>query len=102
MQRKFIDVAMRLPVLDNLEFKPQNSPGEIVLTARHSNNKSNREFSVWCDKFPKLQKELWFVIGYQNEELLMIKRCQPRQQGKEVQLKCDFIIPEELQGNELS
>ena len=61
----------------------------------------NKGFEVYCNKFPKMQKELWFLIGYKGDELLMIKRCQPKKMNKEVVIHCDLFIPEEIRGEEL-
>ncbi|SCU86497.1 LAFA_0E01134g1_1 [Lachancea sp. 'fantastica'] len=100
--KDFIQQAMRLPILTDIHVEPQSSPSSLVITARHAASKANKNFEVYCDKFPKTQKELWFVIGYQGKELLMVKRCQPRKQSNNVILICDFVVAEELQGQTLN
>lgn len=98
---RFIKVVERLPVLDDIKFEEQTSKDELILTARHHNSKFNKNFEIYCDKYPKTQKELWFCIAYEGNELLMVKRCQPRKRGKNVLISCDFIVPEEIQGKQL-
>ncbi|SCW02100.1 LAFE_0E14180g1_1 [Lachancea fermentati] len=99
--KKFVNEATRLPVLVDISVLPQTSANELVITSKHASPKYNREFAVWCDRFPKMQKELWFVIAYKDDELMMIKRCQPRKHQREVSVRCDFVVPEELQGEKL-
>ncbi|CCF57836.1 hypothetical protein KAFR_0D01890 [Kazachstania africana CBS 2517] len=101
-RKNFSYVCQRLPVLNDIKFDEQTDSSSLTLTAKHAFNKTNRGFEVYCDKFPKTQKELWFCIGYQGNELLMIKRCQPRQNGKDVSIICDLLIPEELEVEELN
>ncbi|KAL6943293.1 hydrophobin [Hanseniaspora osmophila] len=98
-EKKFIDTCQRLPVLHefSLTLLPEHSL--LKLRAKHYNKKHGREFSVYCDKFPKLQKELWFVIGSLGDELIMIKRVQPKQGGI---LESELIIPEDLALNEVA
>lgn len=97
LSKEFIRVCQRLPILDNLKFtKDPHDSNTITLHAKHVYNKTNRGFEVYCDKFPKTQRELWFCIGYQGDELLILKRCQPRKSGKETHIVCDIIIPEEI------
>ncbi|SCU98656.1 LAMI_0F15720g1_1 [Lachancea mirantina] len=93
--------AQRLPLLKEIEVEPQSSPDKMIISAKHVNSKCSRNFEVWCDRFPKTQKELWFVIGYQGNELMMIKRCQPKVVQGQVSIICDFILPKELQGEKL-
>ncbi|AET39778.1 RNA helicase Ecym_4766 [Eremothecium cymbalariae DBVPG len=100
LKNKFIREASRLPVLDDVHFEQQNKADELVLVAKH-HNKPSYGFTVCCERFPKLQKEQWFLLAYQDEELMMIKRCQPRRQGKKAIIKCELIIPEELHGQTL-
>ncbi|CCD23111.1 RNA helicase NDAI_0B00770 [Naumovozyma dairenensis CBS 421] len=99
--KQFLYITQRLPVLKDIGFKKQIDNDKITLTASHSNNKSTKGFEVYCSKFPKIQKELWFLIGYEGSELVLLKRCQPRQHGKEVVLSCDLLIPEELQNHKI-
>ncbi|CCK72395.1 RNA helicase KNAG_0K00270 [Huiozyma naganishii CBS 8797] len=100
--KKFINVCQRLPVLDGMQFQQvDNDSSKLLVTAKHVSNKKSRGFEVYCDKFPKTQKELWFCIGYQRDELLILKRCQPRQAGKDIVLKADIIVPDELLDEEL-
>ena len=97
LRKQFIHVCQRLPVLDDLKFvRNPDMPERITLQGKHAFNKTNRGYEVFCDKFPKTQRELWFCIGYQDTELLILKRCQPRQVGKETHIVCDIIIPEEI------
>ncbi|KAH3899411.1 probable Antiviral helicase SLH1 [Saccharomycodes ludwigii] len=104
LRKKFISVAMRLPVLDCIKFQEQEANDKLTLLAKHRNSKHEKEFAVYCDKFPKLQKELWFLIGYKNDELMIIKRCQPKKikSSNEAVIICDLLIPQELQGEKLS
>ncbi|AAS50913.2 ABR142Wp [Eremothecium gossypii ATCC 10895] len=98
---KFIREASMLPVLDKVHFKDQSNPDKLTLVAFRHNESYKDGFRVWCDKFPKAQKELWFAIGFQGDELLMIKRCQPRRDEGRVIITCDFVVPEELYGETL-
>lgn len=100
-RKKFINICQRIPVLDDIHFEVQKDAGQLSLFTKHAYNKTNRNFEVYCDKFPKTQKELWFCIGYQKDELLMIKRCQPKHTGKDIIVGCDLIIPEEIQGENI-
>ncbi|SCU79563.1 LADA_0B01552g1_1 [Lachancea dasiensis] len=99
--KAFVKESTRLPVLADVKVEPQTSAGSVTISAKHANTKTNKNFEVYCDKFPKTQKELWFVIGYQGSELLMLKRCQPRKKGNNVIISCDFVVAEELQGQTL-
>ncbi|CCH60480.1 hypothetical protein TBLA_0C06880 [Henningerozyma blattae CBS 6284] len=99
---KFISVAQRLPVLTDISFEEQTNKESLVLQAKHFSHRANRNFEIYCSKYPKTQKELWFFIAYENDELLMLKRCQPRKHGKDIFITCDFIIPEEIQGKTLN
>ncbi|KAI8397569.1 DEAD/DEAH box helicase [Nakaseomyces glabratus] len=101
-ESKFLNVVKRIPALTNIRVLEQTNPSHLQITAQHVSGVSSRNMEVYCDKFPKTQKELWFCIGYQNEELLIIKRCQPRKTGKIIELECDLLIPEELYGENLT
>lgn len=101
-RKHFLSVSSRLPTLVNIEVEEQKTADRLVISARHAGSKWNKGLEVYCEKFPKVQKELWFFIAYKGDELMMIKRCQPREHGKEVRVACDFIVPEELMGQKLS
>lgn len=101
-ESKFLNVVKRIPALTNIRVLEQTNPSHLQITAQHVSGVSSRNMEVYCDRFPKTQKELWFCIGYQNEELLIIKRCQPRKTGKIIELECDLLIPEELYGENLT
>lgn len=101
-RKQFLHVCQRLPVLADIQVEEQENAEKLVIFAKHAGSKWNKHFEVYCEKFPKMQKELWFVIAYQGNELMMIKRCQPREHGKEVKIICDFIVPEELMGKKLT
>lgn len=93
---------LRLPVLDDIKFEQQISNNSLILTARH-HNESTKDFTIWCSKYPKKQRESWFAIAYEKDELLMLKRCQPRMgSNKKGILSFDFVIPEDLRGKELN
>ena len=99
---EFMRVTQSLPVLKDVAFLEQDDPEALVLTAKHAPKRVNKNFEIFCERFPKTQKEVWFCIGYQNEELLMIKRCQPQQVGKEVIISCDLVVPQELRGETIN
>ncbi|SCU86661.1 LANO_0C08768g1_1 [Lachancea nothofagi CBS 11611] len=99
--KNFINESLRLPVLTDIKVEPQASPNSLLITAKHGGSKYNKNFEVYCEKFPKMQKELWFVIGSQGQELLMVKRCQPRKKDSGVMISCDFVVAEELHGQKL-
>ncbi|CAR21748.1 RNA helicase [Lachancea thermotolerans CBS 6340] len=99
--KDFIGECQKLPVLDNIRVEPQSDPNELVITAVHANPRHNRNFEVYCERFPKTQKELWFVIGYQGEELMMVKRFQPRRKNNGVAISGEFVVAEELHGQTL-
>ncbi|CDO91952.1 unnamed protein product [Kluyveromyces dobzhanskii CBS 2104] len=101
-QKQMLKEVSKLPILDNIEFVPQTSNESLILKATH-HNKTAKDFSIYCAKYPKTQRELWFAIAYRNDELLMLKRCQPRSgpNGMGV-LKFDFIVPESIRGEELN
>lgn len=101
IKHKYISEVSKLPILDEIKFERQMNPNKLVILAKH-HNKTNNQFKVWCDKFPKVQKELWFFIAYQDDELLLIKRCQPKKQDKREIIRCEFMIPEELYGHDLN
>ncbi|EDO18799.1 hypothetical protein Kpol_1028p75 [Vanderwaltozyma polyspora DSM 70294] len=102
IQRKFISVCQRLPALDDVKVEKQEDNTKVVITSKHHSKQNNREFEVYCDKFPKMQKESWFCIGYKNNELYMIKRCHPQQdKDKTVNITCEFIVTEELRGKDM-
>ncbi|GAV48901.1 hypothetical protein ZYGR_0N03060 [Zygosaccharomyces rouxii] len=100
-RREFLNVCQRLPVLDSINFEDE-SRDSLIMTAKHFSNKNNKNFEVYCDAFPKMQKELWFVIAYKGQELLMLKRCQPKIQNKETIIVCDLVVPEDLKGQKLN
>lgn len=97
----FLRVCQRLPVLSKVDILEQKDPESLKIRAKHLSRFTNKHFEVYCDKFPKTQKELWFCIGYKSEELLMIKRCQPRKIGKMVEIDCELFVPEELFGESI-
>lgn len=101
-QKRFLSVCSRLPALVNIQTEEQKSADRLTISAKHAGSKWNKGFEVYCEKFPKTQKELWFFIAYKGDELMMIKRCQPREHGREVRVTCDFIVPEELMGQKLA
>ncbi|QLG72969.1 hypothetical protein HG535_0E00530 [Zygotorulaspora mrakii] len=96
-KKRCIDVCQRLPVLRSFETE-QADADSLTVSAKHLSSKVNKSFEVYCEKFPKMQKELWFFIVFKGEELLMIKRCQPRQNSKGTIVACDFIVPDLLKG----
>ncbi|CDH15138.1 probable Antiviral helicase SLH1 [Zygosaccharomyces bailii ISA1307] len=98
-RRQFLHVCQRLPVLDHIEIT--EGCGTLEISAKHFSRKTNRNYEVYCDAFPKMQKELWFVVAYRDQELLMLKRCQPKTRNKETVIACDLMIPEELEGTNL-
>lgn len=100
-RKQFLHVCQRLPVLKDIKFEEQKTANKLVLSAKHASQRKNTSFQVFCDKFPKMQKELWFIIASQGEELMMLKRCQPRDHANEVTITCDFIIPPELMGKSM-
>lgn len=100
-KKRFVSVCQRLPVLEGMKFEEQENNEVLTFYSKHLSSKHNNGFEVYCDKFPKIQKELWFLIGHKGDELLMIKRCQPKQMNKEVIIHCDLFIPEEIRGEEL-
>lgn len=101
-RKEFIHVAQRLPILDSITLKrDKNDKNYLELSAKHKFNKFNKGYQVYCGKFPKVQNELWFCIGYQGDELLILKRCQPRQYGKETFIKTEIVIPEELENEKI-
>lgn len=83
----------------------QDSPEELHVSLQHTNPPVNPDFKMLCAKFPKLQKESWFVIlaDRTNQELLLVKRAAPviRKGYSKGIVSCDLTIPEDLQGLEL-
>ena len=103
IKRKFINVCQKLPILSDVKFIEQSDSSKLILQANHFAKKSNREFQVYCGKFPKIQKESWFFIAYKGSELHMIKRCHPsRVKDSYVSITCEFIVPDVLKDKELN
>ena len=100
-QNKMMKTVSRLPILDDIEFAPQHNSESLVMTATH-HNRIPKDFTIYCSKYPKTQRELWFAIGYVGDELFMLKRCQPRPSAHgKGGLSFDFVIPEEVRGREV-
>lgn len=102
LKGKFIRVCQNLPILTEVHVEPQSSPDRLVINAMHSNTPTKSDFEIYCDKFPKTQRELWFCIVYKGDELLILKRCQPRIINKKAVISCDLIIPQQLQGQHMT
>lgn len=99
--KKSLKIVSRLPLLDSIEFEKQQDPNSLVLRAKHRNY-TNQDSSVWCATYPKMQKEMWFAIASKDDELFMLKRCQPKLLlNRKGSLLFDFVVPQELHGEEL-
>lgn len=102
-KKDFIYNATHLPVG---EFSvAQEQPEEVRVVLKHTNQPVNSDFKMLCAKFPKLQKESWFVIlaNRSTQELLLVKRAAPviRKGVPKGIVDCVLTIPEDLQGMEL-
>ncbi|AMD21955.1 HFR100Wp [Eremothecium sinecaudum] len=93
----FIKQASSIPALNAVHFLAQDNPEELTLTATHVNRRDENLY-VYCSKFPKRQKEQWFLIAHKDDELLIIKRCQPQRQPgqRNYSLSCRLLIPDDL------
>lgn len=104
MKNEFIKNVSKLPIGDfNVS---QSSAKEIKIELKHLNPPVNSEFKMNTPKFPKLQKESWFVIlaDLNSSDLLLTKRCAPiiRKGDPNGVVLCSLDIPSELRGLELS
>lgn len=98
-KKQFVKIASHLPT-GNLEIKQQEQDLiKVVLT--HDNYPLNNDFKVYCPHFPKPQRESWFVILHDGEELHLLKRASPRLSNKKGIVACDLDIPDDLFGKEL-
>ncbi|KAH3679937.1 hypothetical protein WICMUC_000680 [Wickerhamomyces mucosus] len=99
-KKEFIHYISKLPVGD---FKvEQKSPESLTAILKHYNKPVNMDFKMLLSRFPKMQKESWFVIlaDIKTKELALIKRAAPvlnktTQRGV---VTCQLSIPEELRG----
>ena len=98
-KKQFVKIASHLPT-GNLEIKQQEQDLiKVVLT--HDNYPLNNDFKVYCPHFPKPQRESWFVILHDGEELHLLKRASPRLSNKKGIVACDLDIPDDLFGKKL-
>lgn len=79
-QAEFKRVASSLPVVDiKYSFETKEDVLKVELT--HTNTDTlSRDFKVYTPKFPKVQKESWFIIlgDPEKDELIALTRCSPR------------------------
>ncbi|ODQ80809.1 hypothetical protein BABINDRAFT_127355 [Babjeviella inositovora NRRL Y-12698] len=97
-RRAFADVAGKLPT-GKLEVF-QKDAATLSIKMPHDNPPMSKEFKVYCPRFPKAQRESWFVIVADEEhnELYLIKRASPRMiKGKGI-VACTLDIPLEMCG----
>lgn len=79
-QREFARIASALPVVDiEATYNVETDSVEVTLTHKNSNVLS-KDFKMYTPKYPKVQKESWFVIlgNTQNDELIALTRCAPK------------------------
>ncbi|CCH41658.1 U5 small nuclear ribonucleoprotein [Wickerhamomyces ciferrii] len=100
-KREFVYAAQHLPVGDfHVE---QSESDSLKVQLKHHNEPVNSDFKMLCAKFPKLQKESWFVIlcDLEFNELLVVKRAAPilKKGSKKGVVDCELSIPSELKGS---
>ncbi|RLV93525.1 Antiviral helicase SLH1 [Spathaspora sp. JA1] len=98
--KQFVKIGSRLPT-GKFEVT-QDGPEELKVSLSHDNFPLNSEFKVYCPHFPKPQRESWFVIVAEEQELLLLKRTSPRLLGKKGMVKCMLDIGKELYGKEVT
>ncbi|KAG7660895.1 mug81 [[Candida] subhashii] len=101
-KKQFVKIASRLPVGKLTIEQPSRESLKVTLT--HENFPLNNDFKVYCPHFPKLQRESWFVIAFDegSQELHLLKRASPRLVGKKGIVSCELDIPEDLFGKDIS
>ncbi|ONH65607.1 Antiviral helicase SLH1 [Cyberlindnera fabianii] len=99
MKKDFISSATKLPVGD---FSVGKTGDIIDVRLKHSNTPVNHEFKMLLPRFPKTQKESWFVIlaNKETHELLAIKRAMPsmRRGDRNGVVECDISVHEAFAG----
>lgn len=82
-QREFNTIVDALPVID-ISSKFDVSEQILNVTLSHKNTHTlSKDFKMYTPKFPKVQKESWFVIigDTQKDELIALTRASPRASG---------------------
>lgn len=98
--KEFGRVASRLPT-GRLSVQ-QNQLDVLEVELAHDNLPFNKDFKVYCPHFPKAQRESWFTIVAEDDELLLVKRLSPRLVGKKGVVQSTLQIPEDLEGKRVT
>jgi antiviral helicase SLH1 len=103
MRKDFVFHVSRLPVCSvSIE---QSDRDSLNINMKHLNPPVNKDFKVLLPRFPKTQKESWFVILYDpsTRELHSLKRAMPSMSkgDRNGTIHCELAIAEELKGREL-
>lgn len=100
-KKELVNVATHLPVGEFSVSQP--SPESLTITLEHSNYPLNKDFKMYAPHFPKQQRESWFVILCDKDELelLLLKRASPRPSGKKGKVLCTLELFEEFKGREV-
>lgn len=99
---EFNKVIRTLPVGD-LKIPRQEKSNELEILLVHKNPTYGKDFRVYAPKFPKPQRETWFVVlcDLDKDELYAIKRESPRREGGKDVVHCKLNVLEELNGREV-
>lgn len=106
-KKEFLNVTSKLPT-GNL--KIHNDDDNLHVKITHNNPGSlGKDFKMYCPKFPKTQKESWFIILYDEskDELLLLKRSSPPQfrshggDNRIASVETTIKLPEALKGRNM-
>lgn len=84
LKNDFIKKILNLPVLDKdtIALKLDRQSKKLFFFAKHLNKMHEKNFTMFCSTYKKLQKESWFLLGFIGEELKILKRCMPNKNGE--------------------
>lgn len=101
-RKQFLNVATHIPSGSFTVKQTALETLEVELV--HDNKPLHKDFKIYTPKYPKAQRETWFVIICDKsiDELYLIKRVSPRLSSHGSRVSAEMDIPEELQGHDLN
>lgn len=99
-RKEFIRTVSKLPICSfTIE---QKNPDSLNVHLKHINSPVNKDFKMLLHRFPKAQKESWFIILFERStrELLTLKRAMPimSKGDRNGCINAELSIAKELQG----